>query len=129
MNLDYYLELLLTDRREIVFEKRVHIPCVVSAYQVQTIKRYSSLLSFWNYEVAVQNTTTVLLTVSTEWEYHCRQYQRLMDMLQLEVIFWSLSTSLLPFMYRNTNIVCIHLHPFVDSLPNVYGNKTKSVMI
>ena len=129
MNLDYYLDQLLTDRREIVFEKRVHIPCLVSAYQVQTIKRYSSLLSFWNYEVTVQHTTSVLLTVITAWQFHCRECQRLMDLLPLEVIFWSTLTSLLLFMFRNTNIVCIHPHPFVDSLPNVYENSTESLMI
>lgn len=52
-----------------------------------------------------------------------------MDLLQLEVIFWSLLTSLLLFMFRNTNIVCIHLHPFVDSLLNVYEKNAESLMI
>lgn len=124
MNLDYYLEMLLTDRKEIVFEKTVHITCAVSAFQVQTVKHYISLLSFWKYEVAIQNPTTVLLTVITIWIFHCRECLQLMDLLQPEVTFWNTLTSLLLFMYRNTNITCIRLHPFVDFLPNVYGRNT-----
>lgn len=63
VNLDFYLEQLKTNRKEIIHEEKVSIKCIISAFQMQTVKRCKSLLIFWNYEVSTQDTNTILITV------------------------------------------------------------------